>query len=525
MQARQSSFAPAARRSGRAGLLVVLLLGLASAGYGKGVKRSAPKAAGVTWNEKASAAIARRDFAEAHKVLDDAYRQAPEPGKLFLLATLAQAEGRAQESLDLYRRFLADAANGPAESRSLAEKALAGPRPPSGEVLVEGDRGAVVSVDGRPVGVLPLPTPLWLSPGTHKITVSQGSKRQEDQYKVLASRSAELRFNLSSDVVVATLQPAALLLVFPTGNSGSKGQPLPLLAEEVAVLEQGAQTALAAQKLGLQTQSAALLAAPQLADCLAERRCQQTLGEENQTAWLMLLSVTATQHWRSGRNLKLQLQAYDPAIAEPAAAAETICESCTSAKASELAASLFSQVAQESLRRPRATLIVQSVPDGADVHLGGRLLGHTPLKRPVWAGTYPLVVSKRGFSPHQRDIAISPGQKQTVEVTLLLGTLGDASDVWREQPAQRFEDPAPQTPIEQRPRWRLVVGASSVVIGAVTMGFGISALAVNNHCVAGLRDASARCTHIYDTITPGAALSSLGGVAMLAGTLLLAWPG
>ncbi len=525
MQARQSSFAPAGRRGGPAGLIVLLVLGLASVGYGKGVPRPMPKPSVATWREKATTALARRDFAEARKVLDDSYRQAPDPGKLFLMATVAQAEGRTQESLDLFRRFLADpgAAPASAESKSTAEQALGGPRPPSGEVVVEGDRGSLVSVEGHPVGVLPLPTPLWLSPGTHKISVAQGTRRQEEQYKVLASRHAELRFNLSSDVVVATLHPAALLLVLPTGNDGPKGSPLPLLAEEITALEQGAQTALSAQKLGVQTQSAALLAAPQVADCLAEKRCQQTLSQENQATWLMLLSVAATQHWRSGRDLKLHLEAFDLSIAEPAATAENTCEGCTPAKATELATALFAQVAAEALRRPRATLIVQSVPDGADVHLGGRLLGRTPLKRPVWAGTYPLVVSKRGFSPHQREVTINPGQKQTLEVTLLLGTLGDATDVQRANPPQRAEDKAPAQ--EQRPRWRIVVGASSVVIGAVTIGFGISALAVNNHCVSGLSDATAKCTQIYDTIAPGAALSSIGGVAMLAGTLLLAWPG
>ena len=82
-----------------------------------------------------------------------------------------------------------------------------------------------------------------------------------------------------------------------------------------------------------------------------------------------------------------------------------------------------------------------------------------------------------------------------------------------------------KTAAGQRPRWRIVTGASAVVLGAVTVGFGISALAVNNHCVAGLQDASMQCGQIYDTLPPGAALTSVGGVALLAGSMLLAWPG
>ena len=46
----------------------------------------------------------------------------------------------------------------------------------------------------------------------------------------------------------------------------------------------------------------------------------------------------------------------------------------------------------EAVGRPRGTLVVRSQPEGADVWMNGKVYGQTPLKQPVWAGTYPLVL-------------------------------------------------------------------------------------------------------------------------------------
>ena len=109
-------------------------------------------------SQRVQAAIARADYAEAHRILDDSYRQAPQPEKLYLLGVLAQAEGRQLESVDLFRRFLSDSGSESAEAQEVAQRAVAAPRPLLGEVLVHGERGSLLSVDDRPVGVLPLST-------------------------------------------------------------------------------------------------------------------------------------------------------------------------------------------------------------------------------------------------------------------------------------------------------------------------------------------------------------------------------
>jgi len=492
---------------------------LASSAYGKKVSTMAR--AGIATSDlkgRVEAAIARSDFAEAHRILDESYRQAPQAMKLYLLGLLAQAEGRSLDAVDLFRRFLADPGPETTEAQEVAQKVVALPRPLVGEVLVQGERGWVLSVDERPVGVLPLPTPLLLSPGPHKLVISLGGKRQEELYKVLASRTAELRFNLSSDVVVATLQPAALLLIVPTSADGVKGSGA-LTTEEREAIEQAVARAAAAKQLGIQDQTAALVAAPQLANCLSESRCQFLLAEENQATLLLIAQVEVGSRWRTGRELKLRLVAFDTSVVEQAAMKERTCESCGAGKAGEVMAELSAQALSAAVGRPRGTLLVQSVPDGAAVYLNGKLLGQTPLRRPSWAGTFPLVVSKKGFSPSEREVTISVGQRQSVDVTLFLDAAATT------EPARKViiteGEPVLTT---ARPRWRVITGATAIGIGAVMLGFGVSALAVNSRCVAGLGDPNVQCPRVYDTVTPGAALTAVGGAALVTGTMLLAWP-
>lgn len=84
--------------------------------------------------------------------------------------------------------------------------------------------------------------------------------------------------------------------------------------------------------------------------------------------------------------------------------------------------------------------------------------------------------------------------------------------------------PAAKTGPLVRPKWRIGVGATAIGLGAIALGFGISALAVNSYCVSSLSDPVSSCPQIYDTVVPGAALSAVGGAALITGTLLLAWP-
>ena len=221
--------------------------------------------------------------------------------------------------------------------------------------------------------------------------------------------------------------------------------------EERQVIERAVTQAANRHNLGLQGQSAALLAAPRLASCLTERRCQLSLAEENQATILLVLHAEATSMWRGGRDLVLRLTAIDTSVAEQAAMVERTCAACSPTNAGQLMGELATQVLGDAVGRPRGMLEVHSNPNGVDVLLRDKLLGQTPLKRPTGVGTFPIPIRKEGF------------------------------------------------------------------------GLGISALAINSHCVVGLGDLDAQCMRIYDTTAPGAALAAVGGAALLTGTVLLAW--
>ncbi len=81
--------------------------------------------------------------------------------------------------------------------------------------------------------------------------------------------------------------------------------------EERQVIERAVTQAANRHNLGLQGQSVALLAAPQLASCLTERRCQLSLAEENQATIVLVLHAEATSMWRGGRDLGLRLTAIE----------------------------------------------------------------------------------------------------------------------------------------------------------------------------------------------------------------------
>lgn len=483
------------------------------------VKRPQTQPADSELRQRVEAALGQSNVALAHTLLDESYRQAPQPEKLYLLGRLAQAEGRTLDAVDLLRRFVAEPGSESAATLAMAQKLLAMPRPVSGEVLVYGERGSLLTVDDRPVGVLPLPTPLLLSPGPHKLATSLGSRRQEELYNVLASRTAELRFNLSSDVVVATLQPAVLLLIEASGRGGQKGSPDAPSDEELAALEQAIARAAMEKQLGVQGRAAALRTAPQLGSCLSELRCQLALARENQATLLLVLRVEASQHLRLGRELILKLEALDPSVAERAAQAQRTCVGCAPSQAGDETWTLTSQVLSESLSRPRGTLMLRSQPEGAEVVLDGKVLGQTPLQRLAWAGNHSLLLRKEGFVPISREVLLTAGQRQTLDLTLTV----PSSEPLR-QIIITEGGPSDRHPSGQRPRWRILTGASSVVAGAVMIGFGISALAVNSRCVSGLGDPNAQCMTVYDTTVPGAALTSAGGATLLTGTMLLLWP-
>lgn len=122
--------------------------------------------------KEAQKALGEQNLVEAQRLLTDAYIKWPSPNILYHLGVVASREGRLLDAHDLLRRYESDPASAPdAEMKAEMQRLLSKQRPPSGKVLVLGDDGAIVRVDGRVVGSLPLVQPLLISPGDRKSVV------------------------------------------------------------------------------------------------------------------------------------------------------------------------------------------------------------------------------------------------------------------------------------------------------------------------------------------------------------------
>lgn len=128
--------------------------------------------------------------------LSSAYRDQPQPELLRVLGLLAEKQGRILRAQDLLRRYFADPLAQPDEkARDDAQRILGLPRPAHGELQVRGERGAILLVDNEIAGTLPLPQPLLLPVGSHKVTMEGEETTLQRTFKVRPGRGAVMRFD------------------------------------------------------------------------------------------------------------------------------------------------------------------------------------------------------------------------------------------------------------------------------------------------------------------------------------------
>lgn len=498
-----------------AGLLVVtgatLLVGARAAHAQAGAKNRSPTAAEKLMMQGA-AAITAKDFAAAQNALTEAYRAYQSPKILYYLGALRAAEQKTVEAQDLLRRFLADSTVEPSEPlRQEAQKLLGSlPAAEAGEVQLAAPRGAEVLVDGKIVGALPLPLPLLLASGAHQIAVQQGKWRAQSQAKVKTARFLELRFKAGTDVVVATEPPAVLI-------ADSYSEPALQAPLRLRLLD-----AIRRQNLAPLLGSEALAYARELGPppaCLADPTCQRRLAEKFGADYV--LAVKATRGASGPKNVGLELELFDVAVGAAAGTRTGGCDGCTpevaAGKLAEAATALISAAAEHG----RGDLEVTSEPADAEVLLDGKLVGRTPLKKVVFVGKYDLEVRRGDLHGAPQQINVGPSEPVRVAVNL-------APD-------------APVTPVvsaappsidlrQQRPRWRLGVGGAALGLGALFVGLGASALAVDQHCVRpventdGLPPTNCTTQEVFMTQAPGLGLTISGAALLVGGVVLIALP-
>jgi hypothetical protein len=115
----------------------------------------------------------RGDYAGALEKFNAAYAAFPSPKLMFNIGQANRDLGRPVEALQAYEKFLAGALDASPETTVDARKSLAELREKLGRIRIDCTAAdAEVSVDGKSVGLAPLPDPIWATPGRHQVTAS-----------------------------------------------------------------------------------------------------------------------------------------------------------------------------------------------------------------------------------------------------------------------------------------------------------------------------------------------------------------
>lgn len=504
---------------------------------------------------------------DAARLLALAYRSAPSPRGLFLLGRVAVAEGRDLDAHDLFRRFLADpdleresdretpastsppvappapsaAAAPPAAAPPVvappvaapaitasaapaasspppaapapesedaaaireAEAYLTKPRPPAGTLNILGERGTLISVDGRVVGVLPLALPLLVSPSEHSVVLERGRDRIEDQVQIAAGRLGELRSDVSSRALLLSILPGILVAA-----------DFASLAPELRsrLLQSLEQALLSRRRSPLSSELALTLVPAQagrLSGCLKDAGCQIELGKQVDAEAVL----TVAGELKDGK-LRLRVGLLDTVVGEEAAGEEPLCERCSPEQAGNLLRGVVGRVYEVGSTRGRAELSIRCDPEDGELSVDGRLIAGCRYGKPVFAGLHRLRLSLAGAPPSEREIRLAEGEKRDELLRVSIP----------EPPPAALVVPPPPPPPPRRPTWRLAVGGAALAGGLILSGFGIGMLSVNGSCVVGTTLPGEECERLFSTAVPGGVLLGGGLLLVAGGTLLIALP-
>jgi hypothetical protein len=116
------------------------------------------------------------DVADALEKFQAAYAAFPSPKLMFNIGQANRDLSRPVEALEAFEKFLVGAVDASPEMIADARKSVAQLQKKLGRIQVACESaGAEVSVDGKSVGVAPLPDLIWVTPGRHQVTAKHAS--------------------------------------------------------------------------------------------------------------------------------------------------------------------------------------------------------------------------------------------------------------------------------------------------------------------------------------------------------------
>lgn len=441
-------------------------------------------------------ALASRNFTAAYSALSEAYLIDHSPDTLYQLGIVAYADGQTVCSQDLMRRYLAmsTASDKNTQQRAEAERIVSQPQGQSSEILLSGSIDQSVYLDGKLVGVLPLPLPLLVSAGKHSLIIKDKQREHSATIEAAPHRAYQVTIGNGEGSGQAAVQSLPTVVwAIDSDRQNSPSGTHPLIEKSVA--------------------KAGVFAIPPILsgreECKADERCLIRIAEQSYADYLLRFHGVQAATAAGGT---VTLSLLDSQIGEVAASKSFSCSPCTDATLAESTDSLLAELLTQATSRGRGFLHIQSQPPGAMVHLGGRKLGATPIRIPRFAGPIDVELTRSGYVPKQQHSEVQAGQ--TAEVSAELAQEVVAPLVLRLPPERR-----------PRPKWRIALGISSLGIGLGLIGFGAAALSISGSCVEEPVPPIENCTHLYQTKTVGAALIATGSVLSGAGILFLAIPG
>jgi hypothetical protein len=156
-----------------------------------------------------------------------AYAAYPSPKLWFNIGQVQVALDHPLEAVQAFEDFLALASDARPEDRKDASTALAQLGKKLGRLQIKCETvGAQISVDGKSVGRVPLPEPLWAMPGRHGVTIAQSGF-------VPATETVDLGAGATALVVIRLLPvppPAPVALPKPGERIPAAAAPAPGMA-------------------------------------------------------------------------------------------------------------------------------------------------------------------------------------------------------------------------------------------------------------------------------------------------------
>ena len=182
--------------------IIIALLALSIPAYAKDPKKPSAEQKEADRHFKSGVALFKEGkFKEALAEFERAYEIAPHPLVLYNIAGCHRELSSYGEAIKFYERFLKEGKGQVPPARlTTAQTELDAilARIARVTVVIQGPPYATLILDGAPLGTMPIPMPLVLPPGEHKVVArADGFKDAERTLRVASGDEAEISLTLS----------------------------------------------------------------------------------------------------------------------------------------------------------------------------------------------------------------------------------------------------------------------------------------------------------------------------------------